>query len=75
MSSHPDSHAARFPSEMRGDQVRHRDREAHCSVLNDRRKPIGYLDVKAIKSKFEKGEAGLEDQLGELLSVGGGWIC
>jgi hypothetical protein len=44
-------------------------------VLNDRRKPIGYLDVKAIKSKFEKGEAGLEDQLGELLSVGGGWIC
>lgn len=34
------------------------------SVLNDKRKPIGYLDVKAIKSKFEKGAAGMEDRLG-----------
>jgi hypothetical protein len=32
-------------------------------VLNERRRPVGYLDVKAIKSKFEKGEAGPEDPL------------
>ncbi|RSH81508.1 hypothetical protein EHS25_006865 [Saitozyma podzolica] len=32
-------------------------------VLNDRRKPIGYLYIPDLKSKSEKGEAGLEDPL------------
>ena len=34
-------------------------------VLNEKRKPIGYLDVKAIKQKFEQGAAESEDELCE----------
>lgn len=33
------------------------------SVLNDNRKPIGYLNVPALKSKFESGKAGDADPI------------
>jgi hypothetical protein len=33
------------------------DQHLTRSVLNERRRPIGYLNVKAIKEKFEKGQA------------------
>ncbi|ORX34747.1 hypothetical protein BD324DRAFT_131734 [Kockovaella imperatae] len=32
-------------------------------VLNDRRKPIGYLDVRSIRKKFESGQAGVDDEI------------
>ena len=32
-------------------------------VLNDNRKPIGYLDVPVLKSKFERGQAGRADPI------------
>ncbi|ORY34208.1 hypothetical protein BCR39DRAFT_516758 [Naematelia encephala] len=34
-------------------------------VLNDRRKPIGYLDVQAIKKKFAQGKADESDILSQ----------
>jgi hypothetical protein len=32
-------------------------------VLNDKRKPIGYLDIPVLKKKFENGRADPEEQL------------
>lgn len=35
-----------------------------CRVLNERRKPIGYLDMNAIKAKLKKGDVNLDDIIG-----------
>ena len=42
---------------------RARPTDSGVRVLNDRRKPIGYLNIPNIKTKFERGEAGEEDPL------------
>jgi hypothetical protein len=67
--------AGRCPSEpCPGSRLRKRIRPAPVSdfgrcpnirVLNDKRKPIGYLDIKTIKRKFEQGVAGSGDVLCE----------
>lgn len=36
------------------------------SVLNNNRRPVGYLNVPAIKRKFESGQAGETDIICEL---------
>jgi hypothetical protein len=38
-------------------------------VLNDKRKPIGYLNIPVIKAKYERGEAAEDDEVGECMVV------
>lgn len=42
---------------------------ANISVLNDNRRPIGYLAVPALKQKFERKEVNPSDPIGELTEL------